>query len=70
MEDELGGRAPGGARQHLVAEAEGLGHGQEREDAEEGRAFVQGFGDDAASSSRDDAVHASENFGWKKGGEG
>lgn len=63
VEDELGGGAARGAGEHLVAEAERLGHGQEREDAEEGGAFVQGFGHDAAPSPRDDAVDAPEHFG-------
>lgn len=55
-EDELG---LGGARRplaHVVGEAEGLGHGEERLDREEGRALVHGLGEDAAAPAGQDVV--------------
>lgn len=63
LEDELRGRGARGAFADLVAEAEGFGHGEQAQDAEEGGAFVEGFGDYAAPASRYDGVDASENFG-------
>ena len=65
MEDQLRGRGAGGAFADLVAEAEGLGDGEEREDGEEGGAFFEGLGEDASTAAGDDAVDAAEDFGWE-----
>lgn len=43
---------------NLVAEAEGLGDGKEREDGEEGRAFFHGFGEDAPAAAGDYVVNS------------
>ncbi|KAL2002044.1 hypothetical protein VTN02DRAFT_768 [Thermoascus thermophilus] len=62
-EDEL---RRGGARRalaDLLGEAERFGHGEQREDGEEGRAFLHHFGEDAAAAPRDDAVDAAQDFG-------
>ena len=51
----------------LVAEAEGLGDREQGEDGEEGGAFFEGLGDDAAPTAGDDRVDAAEDLSWGRG---
>lgn len=62
-EHELRLSGTGRALADLVREAERFGDGQEREDAVEGRAFLEGFGEDVAAAAGEGCVDAAEDFG-------
>lgn len=61
------GRCAGSSLANFVAEAEGLRDWEHGEDGEEGGAFLERLGDDAAATAGDDAVDAAKDFGLDRG---